>query len=94
MIIYPAPEVVIPNTFTPNGDGINDLWELKYIDLYRYCKVYVYNRYGALLFQSKGYGEPWDGKYKGKALPAGTYYYIVDLGIHTPLLSGPVTIIK
>jgi len=94
MVIYPAPNISIPNTFTPNGDGINDVWDIKYLYLYHYASVKIYNRYGSLLFQSKGYDEPWDGKYKGQVVPTGTYYYVINMGIHTPLLSGPLTVIK
>jgi len=94
MVIYPAPNISIPNTFTPNGDGINDVWDIKYLYLYHYASVKIYNRYGSLLFQSKGYDEPWDGKYKGQVVPTGTYYYVINMGIHTPLLSGPLMVIK
>ena len=94
MIIYPTPDVVIPNTFTPNGDGINDVWEIKYLELYRNSSIKIFNRYGALLYHSKGYNTPWDGTYNGKEVPVGTYYYVIDLGVHTPNLAGPVTVIR
>jgi gliding motility-associated-like protein len=94
MVIYPAPNISIPNTFTPNGDGINDVWDIKYLYLYHYASVKIYNRYGSLLFQSKGYDEPWDGRYKGQVVPTGTYYYVINMGIHTPYLSGPLMVIK
>ena len=94
MIIYPTPDVVIPNTFTPNGDGINDVWEVKYLELYRNSRVKIFNRYGALLYHSKGYDRPWDGTYNGKEVPVGTYYYVIDLGIHMPNLAGAVNVIR
>jgi gliding motility-associated-like protein len=40
--------------------------------------VEVYNRYGQVIFSSRGYGVPWDGTFKGKQVPSGTYYYIID----------------
>lgn len=94
MVLYPTPKIIIPNTFTPNGDSINDVWDIKYLDLYHYSTVKIYNRYGALLFQSKGYPQPWDGKYRGGIVPSGTYYYVISLGTNTPDLGGAITVIK
>ena len=70
--------LTVVNTFTPNGDGVNDYWDIKNIDDYPNAGISVYNRYGQQVFQSIGYPKPWDGNYKGEKLPAGTYYYIVD----------------
>jgi gliding motility-associated-like protein len=69
---------VIPNVFSPNGDGINDKWEIRYLESYPGCIVEIYNRYGQILFRSIGYDTPWDGTHKGKPVPAGTYYYIIN----------------
>ncbi|HEX5551851.1 MAG TPA: PKD domain-containing protein [Chitinophagaceae bacterium] len=69
---------LIPNAFSPNGDGINDLWRIKYLETYPGVTVEIYNRYGQILFRSAGYARPWDGKYKGQNVPTGTYYYIID----------------
>lgn len=85
---------VIPNTFSPNGDGIHDKWEIQYLDTYPGCTVEIYNRYGQLVFQSKGYSIPWDGNFKGRPLPAGTYYYIIDPKNGRKQMSGFVDIIR
>jgi len=85
---------VAPNTFTPNGDGINDIWNIKYIDNYPNCTVEVFNRYGSRIYFSKGYAVSWDGKYNGANVPDGTYYYIINLGSDSPQVSGHVTIIR
>jgi gliding motility-associated-like protein len=69
---------VIPNVFTPNGDGVNDKWVIKYLETYPGCVVQIFNRYGQLIYRSVGYSSPWDGTYKGSPLPAGTYYYVID----------------
>jgi gliding motility-associated-like protein len=69
---------LIPNAFSPNGDGINDVWSIKYLQSYPGATVEIYNRYGQMLFHSVGYAKPWDGKYKGQDVPTGTYYYIID----------------
>ena len=84
----------IPNTFTPNGDGINDVWDIKYLEYFPRCTVNIYNRYGEKVFSSIGYTIPWDGRYKGSVLPTGAYYYIIDLKNGDGLISGWVAIVK
>ncbi len=84
----------IPNTFTPNGDGINDTWNIDGLKYYPSCTVFIYNRWGQPVFKSTGYGKPWDGQYNGRNLSAGTYYYIINLKNNTPPISGYVTIIR
>ncbi len=86
--------ITIPNTFTPNNDGINDTWAIKELYNYPDITVKIFNRYGMQLFYSQGYGTPWDGTYNGQPLPVGTYYYIIDLKTYSKLRSGPVTIIR
>ncbi len=84
----------IPNTFTPNGDGVNDTWQIDGLQGYTGCTVFIYNRWGQLVFKSIGYSKPWDGTYKGKNLPFGTYYYVIDLKNNSPRISGNVTIVR
>ena len=85
---------VIPNTFTPNGDGYNDLWEIRSLDSYPGCIVEVYNTTGALIFRSVGYNKPWDGTWNGKPVPAGTYYYVIDPKNGRSKIAGYVTVFK
>ncbi|HVW15158.1 MAG TPA: FG-GAP-like repeat-containing protein [Mucilaginibacter sp.] len=92
--ILPPTALHIPNAFTPNGDGVNDLWEIPDLIYYPNCVLNVYTRYGSVVYQSKGYKSDWDGSFNEKPLPTGTYYYIIDLGDSTPKLSGWVAIIK
>jgi gliding motility-associated-like protein len=87
-------KVVIPNTFTPNNDGINDTWDIIALSGYTDSQLNVYNRNGALVYKSTGYPKPWDGAYKGKLLPMGTYYYVIDLKNGSKALSGWVSIVK
>ncbi|WP_158990276.1 gliding motility-associated C-terminal domain-containing protein [Mucilaginibacter sp. L196] len=84
----------IPNTFTPNGDGINDTWEIKYLDYYPKSTVNIFNRWGQKVFSSIGYPTPWDGTYKGTVLPSGTYYYIIDPKNGQAVFSGWLAIIR
>jgi len=74
----------IPNTFTPNGDKSNDTWKVRPMaDANRFDKalIKVYNKKGALIFESKGFEESWDGSYNGEVLPVDTYYYTIDLNL-------------
>jgi gliding motility-associated-like protein len=85
---------VVPSGFTPNGDGINDTWNIKNLNSYKNCTVQIFTRYGEMIFSSVGYSVPWDGKYQGRSLPVGTYYYIINPKNGRKVLSGPVTIIR
>jgi gliding motility-associated-like protein len=84
----------IPNTFTPNGDGINETWIIEYLETYPNNRVQVFTRTGQLVFESRGYKTPWDGKLNGKPLPFDTYYYIVEPESGRKPITGYVTIIK
>ena len=84
----------IPNAFSPNGDGINDRWEIKYLDSYPGCEINVFDRDGQPVFSSVGYNVSWDGTLKGKALPVGTYYYIINPKNGRQIISGSVTILR
>lgn len=86
--------VDIPNAFSPNGDGINDTWKIKYLNIYPNATVNVFNRYGQSIFHSIGYIKEWDGRYNGKDLPIGTYYYVIKLNPQSVAISGSVTILK
>ena len=84
----------IPNTFTPNNDGINDKWEIQYLNTYTKNRVQVFTKAGQLVFESYGYTSPWDGTYKGKPLPMDTYYYIIEPNNGRDPITGYVTIVK
>lgn len=85
---------LIPNAFSPNHDGINDTWQITYLNSYPGCVVQIFNRYGQIVFQSVGYSKPWDGTYNGQPLPVGTYYYVIDTKRITRKLSGYVAILR
>jgi gliding motility-associated-like protein len=87
-------KIKVPNTFTPNGDGYNDVWQIDLLDLFENAITEVYNTAGQLVHRSVGYSNPWDGTRNGKRLPAGTYYYVIDLKTNADRLTGYVTIIR
>jgi gliding motility-associated-like protein len=86
--------VVPPNVFSPNGDGVNDTWEIPLLKYYPYCSVDIFDRNGHNIFSSKGYNKSWDGMFKGSQLPVTTYYYIIKIKPESKPVSGGVTIIK
>ncbi len=86
--------LTIYDAFSPNDDGMNEVWNIPNISMYPDCKIAIFNTWGNKVFSSDGYPEPWDGTYNGKDLPAGTYYYIIDLNDGSDPLSGPVSIVR
>jgi gliding motility-associated-like protein len=84
----------IPNVLTPNGDGKNDTWFIRNIDFFPRNKVIILNRWGDNVFKSEYYNNDWDGTFGSGKLPAGTYYYILDLGDGWGIFKGDVTIIR
>ncbi len=84
----------IANTFTPNADGINDVWKITGIENSPNATVQVFNRTGQLVFNSKGYATPFNGTSNGRDLPIGNYYYIINMGSACSVLSGTITIIR
>jgi gliding motility-associated-like protein len=86
--------IVIPTAFSPNGDSINDTWSIPALVAFPQNLVHIYDRNGLVIYTSTGYSKAWDGTYKGRFLPLGTYYYVIDLKNSMPLLSGAVTIIR
>ena len=86
--------LIVPNAFSPNGDNVNDRWQIDNLTDYTGVVVEVFNRYGQLVYTSTGYGTAWDGNSKGKPLPVGTYYYIIQLKNGFKPMNGSVTIIR
>ena len=70
-------DIIVPNTFTPNNDGVNDYFNILIANLKTY-NIKIFNRYGSLVFTSNKILDSWDGNYQGKPMPVGVYYFIVD----------------
>lgn len=91
---FSTPELKIPNVFTPNGDGTNDVWRIGGLQDYSKTNVKIFDRWGRMIFDSEpGYPKPWNGEHKGKLLPMDTYYYVIDLKNGDEPIRGSVTII-
>jgi gliding motility-associated-like protein len=66
-----------PNVFSPNGDGINDLWVIPGIEGYPDCVLSVFDRNGRRVLEQRGYTNTWNGTYNGQPVPEGTYYFVL-----------------
>jgi len=96
-LIYNFKELDIPTAFTPNRDNANETWVITSAngtDQYKNAEIRVYNRRGALLFQTIGFDTPWDGTYNGEVLPVDTYFYTIDLKYNKVRYKGTVTILR
>lgn len=94
--ILVGPPIGIPNTITPNGDQINDLWKISGISKFPNVQITVFDRWGQVVFKDIGYAQPWDGTNNGKELPTATYYYVIELNsidITIEPISGPITLV-
>jgi len=78
-LYHVIPDLVldIPNAFSPNGDGVNDRWNIEGLKARPGCKIEVYNRWGQSVYKSEGYTIGWDGTRKGQLVVPGTYYYVI-----------------
>jgi gliding motility-associated-like protein len=87
-------DIFIPNAFTPNGDGKNDSWKIPFLDPSFGAEVMVFNRYGELVYHSKGIIVSWDGTINGKQQPTGTYVYMVTIKPGSFQRIGTLTLIR
>ncbi|MFA6087595.1 gliding motility-associated C-terminal domain-containing protein [Mucilaginibacter sp.] len=78
LVQLPCSPVVFPNTFTPNGDGINDIFRPNQDSRARQYKLHIYNRLGQEVFFSTNMFEGWPGTSNNKNAPAGIYYWVVN----------------
>lgn len=98
VIITERTSLVVGKFLTPDGDGINDKWKIGGIDKFNSNKVMVFDRWGNLIFNASSYNNEsvaWDGtSNKGNFVPAGTYFYSIDIGDGTAVLKGFIEVIK
>ncbi len=89
-------EVYIPNAFTPDGNSLNDKWEIPSLAQYPNAVVTLFNRYGQKIFETNNYvNNMWDGTFKGAKQPGGSYVYFIKLNDNrNQVFQGLVTIIR
>jgi len=91
--IIPPLHIYIPSAFTPNGDGLNDTFGVKGEGIKNY-HLYIYNRWGEIIFESTNPRQQWDGRCDGKPAEQGTYVYqLFALGTGTKGKTGSVTLV-
>ena len=77
-IIYPCSELFVPNAFSPNNDGINDVfYVINSGDVIAFHMV-IYNRWGEVVFQTYNINQGWDGTYNGVRSPVGVYHWVIE----------------
>lgn len=92
----PVPDedsIMITNLITANGDGINDTWAITDVDQLIGTQVKIWNVYGQEIYSNDAYQNDWNGTFKGKPLPNGTYFYWVRLGVYNTERKGTITIV-
>jgi gliding motility-associated-like protein len=90
------------NVFSPNGDGVNDVWLVPKDYLFPDLEIEIFNRWGSLVWSAKGdeAAKGWNGRTnKGNELPIGTYYYVIKFNIKTndgkwKPINGSITIVR
>jgi gliding motility-associated-like protein len=82
----------IATAITPNGDGINDTWLLGGFEFYPTAQIQVFNRWGQVVFESRGYQAAWDGTLNGQKLPTADYYFLIEYSEEKDPIMGTVTI--
>ena len=83
-------DVIVPNVFTPNGDGKNDLFVIQNLEAFENAALRIYTRWGRLVYQSEKYINQWDGS----GATDGTYFYILDVPLLEKKYEGTVTILR
>jgi gliding motility-associated-like protein len=100
MVIETFPtDFFIPEGFSPNADGVNDVFFIRGLDSYPTNSIVIFNRWGNAVFEESPYSNTWNGKSTaglslGDDLPMGTYFYLLDLGNGSDVLKGTIFISK
>jgi gliding motility-associated-like protein len=94
LVKQPQDELGETVAITPDGDGKNETLIFDYLDQYPDNNIVIFNRWGQRVYDAKPYQNDWAGTYKGKPLPAGTYYYILNLSGKDESVWGNVLIVR
>ena len=86
--------IFVPNAFTPNGDGRNDVWHIPFLDPLLEATVNVYNRFGQVVYHAEGKTINWDGTLSGLPQPAGVYVYYIKFKSAYPDVKGTLLLIR
>ncbi len=94
VLITVLKDIYVPTAFSPNADGTNDVWHIPFLNSYSGARVEVFNRYGQIVYQSGNNSIGWDGQFKGKPLPSGSYVWMLNAGNRRKSIYGMVTIVR
>jgi gliding motility-associated-like protein len=87
------PKLIVPDLITPNGDGINDAFEMIGLDNFPQNQLLVFNRWGNEVFNATHYQNDWKGTYEGNPAPDGTYFWIfLNTGDGSEIMRGYLTV--
>ena len=86
--------LVVTNSFSPNGDGVNDSWSVPGIRFYEGARISVYDNVGSRLFYTESPDQGWDGTFNGKQLPVGTYFWTIEIRETGELRRGMLNLIR
>lgn len=87
-------DIFVPNAFSPNNDGVNEVWRVPALAAVKSVDLRVYNRYGQMIFQTSDGAKGWDGKFNGIDQPVGTYVYMLRVDEGKRLLKGTITLVR
>jgi gliding motility-associated-like protein len=87
-------KIIVPNAFSPNGDGINDLWQIVALEYDPNAIIKIFNRSGTVIYKTTGYKPYWDGKINGVDAMAGTYYYSIKTTKTNETITGALSLIR
>ena len=95
--VFVRRDIVVPNAFSPNGDGVNETWVIEALEDYPDARVEVFDRWGSKIYEKVRYINEWNGTYNGAPLPVSTYFYVITLKESTPKhgkkITGSVSIV-
>ncbi|HEY0677300.1 MAG TPA: gliding motility-associated C-terminal domain-containing protein, partial [Chitinophagaceae bacterium] len=95
--VFDETKLTIPNAFSPNNDGINDVFRIQAAGYFKINYLKIFNRWGQMIHESRDLNTGWDGRRNGSPLPVGTYYWILQgIDMNNKLLSrsGSLTLIR
>jgi gliding motility-associated-like protein len=93
-LITAVNSLFIPNAFTPNFDGINDVWRITNLDAETQTTLYIYNRQGQQIHYYKGNAPSWNGLFKQTPVAAGNYVYYLTFNNGLPPIKGNLLVLQ
>lgn len=94
MLVRVYKDIFVPTAFSPNGDGINDVWHIPILNSFAGADVKVFNRYGQMVYHAASQAVNWDGRFKGKLLPTGSYVWMINVPSLKKFMHGSVMIVR